>query len=1240
MKNKFYIPKTILSLMITALIFITSHVNAQFGAGNIVAYRVGDGVGALTGAAAPVFIDQYTNTGSYVSTFAVPTTGADRLVASGSASADGKLSVSTDGSSIVFTGYDAAVGTASVSNTTGATVNRIVGKMNLAYVYTQPFSSATLHGSNNIRSACSDGTNVWCDGNGSAATGGTTYFGPGAAVQVSSTTLNQRAVRIFNGQLYYATASGTTRGVYAVGTGTPTTSGQVSVNVINTGSASNSTDLAFNACGTICYIADDRSLLGGGGVQRWNLIAGVWTLGYTLAVSTSSGSTSVCVDWSGANPIVYSTGLNATTMDIVKITDTGAGSPLTVLASSPANTFWRGITFAPSSCTPVTWYQDLDGDGFGNNSVTQLSCTQPCGYVIAGGDCSDGNNTIYPGAPEIVGNGIDENCNGGDLCYCDLDNDGYLVDYICTTSSGDLDCIDVNEGVGTDPLGDCNDNDGNINPGEAEICANGIDDDCDSSIDEDDPICQNGGTPTVFCGCNCLSGYSGFFCENQADTDGDGVSDFIDNCPNTFNPDQANSDGDGMGDVCDDDDDNDGVLDVNDNCPLTGNNDQANNDGDLQGDLCDNCPNTFNPDQANSDGDGMGDVCDDDDDNDGVLDVNDNCPLTGNNDQANNDGDLEGDLCDADDDNDGDPDVSDCAPFDPLIYNGAFEICANGIDDDCDSSIDEDDPICQNGGTPTVFCGCNCLSGYSGFFCENQADTDGDGVSDFIDNCPNTFNPDQANSDGDGMGDVCDDDDDNDGDPDVTDCADLDPSISAFATEVCGNGIDDDCDTLVDEGCGGPGEDPNTAVALAVSNLGTCNPTNGDLTGHTSSAGALTVATTGEDFWYWFVATKPGVRIEIGNTPMNDIIIELQDAFGALVDSENAQATQGFENLNFGGLVVGNTYIVGVRNSNSAGGIGAYTICVQAIGDSECNYGPGPYSLCNTFKAVWIGGSVNYIFHFTSQTDFSTYTKNNGASTFVVLSTVAGLTWDDTYDVLVGAEYTLSYAGGMEQVEVLSDNPCFITVNPQPVTVLRPSDNCANFGPHLLGQSVAAQPFVCGAINWKWQFTRTDVPELPIVHYKGNNNRFLTLSAVVGLTLGGTYDVQVAPVFSYGDGDYGTVDCLSIVGPALISEHNSHNEIANHQTAKVEMEEAAFALYPNPNNGSILNINITDIQSETVMVNITDVMGKVVYQNLFVVNDGSINTIISFDRMLANGLYMVNIDEGEKHFSEKLVVER
>ena len=57
------------------------------------------------------------------------------------------------------------------------------------------------------------------------------------------------------------------------------------------------------------------------------------------------------------------------------------------------------------------------------------------------------------------------------------------------------------------------------------------------------------------------------------DTDGDGVPDATDNCPNDANPNQEDADGDGVGDVCD------------------------------------NCPTVPNPDQADSDGDGFGDAC-------------------------------------------------------------------------------------------------------------------------------------------------------------------------------------------------------------------------------------------------------------------------------------------------------------------------------------------------------------------------------------------------------------------------------------------------------------------------------------------------------------------------------------------------------------------------------------------------------------------------------------------------------
>lgn len=95
-----------------------------------------------------------------------------------------------------------------------------------------------------------------------------------------------------------------------------------------------------------------------------------------------------------------------------------------------------------------------------------------------------------------------------------------------------------------------------------------------------------------------------------SDSDGDGVNDDVDNCPDTPNPDQADLDGDGLGDVCDPDDDGDGVNDEVDNCPTTANADQADGDGDGIGDVCDNCPTFSNANQTDTDGDGKGDKCD------------------------------------------------------------------------------------------------------------------------------------------------------------------------------------------------------------------------------------------------------------------------------------------------------------------------------------------------------------------------------------------------------------------------------------------------------------------------------------------------------------------------------------------------------------------------------------------------------------------------------------------------------
>ena len=63
----------------------------------------------------------------------------------------------------------------------------------------------------------------------------------------------------------------------------------------------------------------------------------------------------------------------------------------------------------------INWYLDADNDGYYFGAPV-FSCSSPgASYVsstVGAGDCDDNNAAINPGAAEICGNGIDDNCNG------------------------------------------------------------------------------------------------------------------------------------------------------------------------------------------------------------------------------------------------------------------------------------------------------------------------------------------------------------------------------------------------------------------------------------------------------------------------------------------------------------------------------------------------------------------------------------------------------------------------------------------------------------------------------------------------------------------------------------------------------------------------------------------------------------------------------------------------------------
>jgi len=385
-------------------------------------------------------------------------------------------------------------------------------------------------------------------------------------------------------------------------------------------------------------------------------------------------------------------------------------------------------------------YADGDNDGFGDGTV--VSPNQSCGdagEATQEGDCDDGDNSVNPDGTELIADEIDSNCDGQELCYFDNDNDGYGA--ATTTISSDTDCQDNQEATNNE---DCGDGNASINPDGTDIPGNTLDEDCNGylmcwlDMDGDGSFGDTYSGESPTLTCSTGAGYA--FDANVDDCDDDNSDRYPGNPEDVADGVDQNCD---LQELCFVDSDLDGYG-ADDGSTVLSYNLSCSDSGQSTNELdCDDSIDTINPDGTDIAGNAVDEDCNGrftcwlDNDNDGAF-----------GDQfSGQSGNLD---CDTGAGFAFDGDVTDCDDGNNDRYPGNPERVADGIDQDCDTLelcyIDGDtDGYGNDGAVTATSATLNCTA--SGFSDEatdcNDADPDvrPDAVElelDFVDqNCDN-----------------------------------------------------------------------------------------------------------------------------------------------------------------------------------------------------------------------------------------------------------------------------------------------------------------------------------------------------------------------------------------------------------------------------------------------------------------------------------------------------------------------
>ena len=149
-------------------------------------------------------------------------------------------------------------------------------------------------------------------------------------------------------------------------------------------------------------------------------LACTYSISPTNGSFTSSGGSSSVSVTASSSTCAWTTSESLSWVSLSSTSGKGSGTVTITVTANTGSARSGSVTIAGKTYTisqganNKTWYQDSDGDGYGNPNQSMSASSQPYGYVLDNTDCDDTNASIHPGATEIAGDGIDQDCDGKD----------------------------------------------------------------------------------------------------------------------------------------------------------------------------------------------------------------------------------------------------------------------------------------------------------------------------------------------------------------------------------------------------------------------------------------------------------------------------------------------------------------------------------------------------------------------------------------------------------------------------------------------------------------------------------------------------------------------------------------------------------------------------------------------------------------------------------------------------------